>query len=467
MTTEELAAWAEEFEAFHRRFAGFFARSEPREDARQYLRGLLSPVRRKNTWQMAEALGETGPQGLQRLLHSAAWDAEAVMQELRHCIQAEFGHPEAIAVLDETSFVKKGTRSVGVKRQWCGTLGKTENCQVGVFLAYCTPTGTVFLDRRLYLPEEWARDPARRAQARIPEAVPFQRKGQLALAMLEAAWQQAVPMRWVTGDEAYGDLPYLRARIAQQGLLYVLAVSANTHAWTTRPAVVPPHTVTGGRPRQHARLAPGAPASQEVAQLVAAWPAACWQRLSVGAGEKGPRQYDWAAARVVLRAGKLPGEEVWLLARRSCADPTQMAYYLSNAPAETPLVPLVQVAGARWSVEGGFEEAKGETGLDEYEVRYWHSWHRHITLSLLAHTFLVCLRRQARKREAGEKPARGKPAGGLGGTAGRTQRGRRTPPARSGAAPAAQFPGRQAGLVPVAPLAAPASPAQSLSAPGG
>lgn len=217
--------------------------------------------------------------------------------------------------------------------------------------------------------------------------------------MLEAAWQRGVPMRWITGDEVYGNLPYLRERIAAEGLLYVLAVSADLHAWAMRPEVVPPAVRTGGRPR----LAPEAPPSAEVRQLVAAWPASVWERFSVGDGEKGPRVYDWAAARVVLRTGDLPGEEVWLLVRRSVTRPEELAYYLSNAPADTHRRKLAAIAGARWSIEGSFEEAKGETGLDEYEVRYWHSWHRHITLSLLAHSFLADTRRRARKREAEKK----------------------------------------------------------------
>jgi SRSO17 transposase len=459
MTLEELEQWTAEFEAFHQRFAPFFCRREPREEARSYLRGLLSPVRRKNTWQMAEALGEGGPQRLQRLLHHARWDADGVQAELRAFLRDEFGDPEGIAVLDSTSFVKKGTRSVGVKRQWCSTLGKRENCQVGVFLAYVSPRAKVFLDRRLYLPEEWAHDPERRAAAHVPEGVTFQTQGALAQDMLEAAWQQGVPMRWVTGDEAFGDLPYLRRRIAAEGLCYVLAVAANTHVWAARPLVAAPRRATGGRPQRHARVAPGEPPSQEVATLVAAWPESRWQQLSAGDGEKGPRLYDWAAVRVVLREEKLPGDAVWLLARRSLHRPREIAYYLSNAPEDTPLSALVRVAGARWSIESGFEEAKGETGLDEYEVRYWHSWHRHITLSLMAHSFLTWIRSRTRKAEA-EKKVGARVAGRPGGA----ERSRGAQAARSGAAAAPAVPRGTPRLVSLAACPAPTCPAQPLSA---
>ena len=411
----ELEEWGEDFAGFHARFAPFFSRSESRQAAQRYLRGLLAPLPRKNCWQLAETVGDTAPQALQRLLYEAKWDADAVQGELQRFVVEAFGHPEAIGVLDESSFVKKGEHSVGVKRQWCGTLGKKENCQVGVFLAYVSPRGYAFLDRRLYLPEEWANEPARREASQVPKEIPFHTKGELGQEMLERAWAQGVPMQWVTGDEAYGDMPYLRERIAAERLLYVLAVSRNTHAWTEKPGIEGPQPYAFGRPRKHPRLAREAPPSQEVAQLVAAWPEAQWQRLAIAAGEKGPRVYDWAAARIVIRNGKLPGEALWLLARRSVEKPDEIAYYLSNAPVATPLLTLAQVAGARWRIEQGFEEAKGEAGLDEYEVRYWHSWHRHITLSLMAHSWLTTIRRKARQRERGKK-------GGIGTTPGAPKR---------------------------------------------
>ena len=401
MTTDELAGWEPDFEAFHARFAPFFPRREPREHAEQYVRGLLAPVERKNTWQMAEALGEDDPQGLQRLLYSSPWDADAVCKELQRFVVEQFGDPEGIGVLDETAFVKKGTRSVGVKRQWCSPLGKTENCQVGVFLAYVSPKGYAFLDRRLYLPQEWAEDAERREAAHVPGDVEFATKPQLGQAMLEAAWARGVPMAWVTGDETYGDQPKLRDRIATQGLKYVLAVSANTYGWETPPAVELPTRATGGRPRKHPRLAADAPPAQTVAQIVASWTPEQWHRFAIAAGEKGPRIYDWACARIVVSQEGLPGESVWLVARRSIPKPWEIAYYLSNAPVDTPLLTLAQVAGARWTVEQCFEEAKGETGLDHYEVRYWHSWHRHITLSMMAHAWLISIRRREAGSEAG------------------------------------------------------------------
>jgi len=401
VSVNRIDQYAAEFEAFHARFARLFVRSEPREAARQYLRGLLAPVKRKNCWQMAEATGARNPQALQRLLFGALWDADQARDELQGFIVERLGQGDGIGVVDETGFLKKGTKSVGVKRQYCGTAGKIENCQVGVFLSYCTCRGYTFLDRQLYLPQEWCQDEGRRRQARVPDAVTFHTKAQLAAQMLEHAWAQDVPMEWVTGDKIYGDAVALRDVVARAGKKYVLAVSANTPVWRERQPVVGPSTGKRGRPRKALRLAPGAAAWETVAAVGRPLAADDWQRLAVGQGEKGPRNYDWALVRVIEKRGAVPGPEAWLLVRRSISAPTELAYYLSNAPGDTSLATLAEVAGARWSIETTIEEGKGEAGLDEYEVRYWHSWYRHITLSMMAHAWLAAMRQPV----GGKKPA--------------------------------------------------------------
>lgn len=423
----EIDQYAAEFEAFHARFAGFFGRSEPRESARQYLRGLLAPVQRKNCWQMAEAIGARDPQGLQRLLFGAKWDADAVRDELQAFVVERFGAADGIGVVDETGFLKKGTKSVGVKRQYCGTAGKVENCQVGVFLTYCTSHGYTFLDRQLYLPQEWCEDRERRQEARVPDEVTFQTKPQLAARMLKHAWAQGVPMEWVTGDEVYGDNVDLRDLVASAGKKYVLAVSLNTQVWRERQPVDEPAGGKTGRPRQKPRPAEGAVAWEPVAVIAATLAPSDWHRLTVGQGEKGPRIYDWAAVRIVEKRGAVPGPDGWLLVRRSVSVPAELAYYLSNAPAHTPLLVLAEVASARWSIETTFEEGKGEAGLDEYEVRYWHSWYRHITLSMMAHAWLAAMRQPAGEKSAGPgagrtERARGAPAAGGRPAAAATQR---------------------------------------------
>ena len=389
MQRVDLDTLAEQLVAFHARFARYFYRSEVRERSARYLRALLSPVPRKNGWQLAEAIGDPDPNGAQRLLYAARWDADAVRDELIRVVDETFGDPDAgIFVIDETGFLKKGTQSAGVARQYSGTAGKIENCQIGVFLSYTSPAGTAFLDRRLYLPRPWADDAERRAAAGIPATVTFQTKARLGQAMLEQAWSVGMRGGWVTADEQYGHDGVFRRWLTQQGRPSVLAVPSNEHVW-----------VLDAEPRWTG------PVSSVAAQAATT----AWQRLSCGDGAKGPRCYDWAWVPV---AGLVTaGWAHWLLVRRSVRDPTDLAYYLVAGPVTTTVDQAVRVAGARWTVECCLEEAKGETGLDEYEVRSWQSWHRHITLSLVAHAFLACVRAtdaaRVRDREDQRRPGGG------------------------------------------------------------
>jgi SRSO17 transposase len=400
MTEEELEQWQDEFAAFHARFADLFERSESRQQARKYLRGLLTEAQRKNSWQVAEAVGDRIPDRMQRLLYQVPWDADAARDRLQQFVIETFADPEGIGVVDETGFLKKGKKSVGVARQYTGTAGKRENSQVATVLSYATKDAHVFLDRRLYLPEDWAWDRTRRAEARVPQEVGFATKPEQAMAMLEHAWQQGVPMRWVTGDEVYGDAPRLRETIQAHGRFYVLAVAANTRVWTERPKVEAPVEQTGGRPQRAPRLAQGAPKARMVSEVIADLPRSAWKRLAVVEGEKGLITYHWARVRVVESRNQLPGPDIWLLVRRSPNAPDKLAYYLAYAPPKTSLETLVRVASTRYTVEQCIEEAKGETGLDEYEVRFWHSWYRHITLSMMAHAWLAHIRQVEQGKKA-------------------------------------------------------------------
>jgi SRSO17 transposase len=371
---ETIEGWRAGLEALHARVAARFRRPEVRARARRYLAGLLERVERKNGWQLAEQLGERHPRGVQRLLDAARWDADAVRDDLRAYVVEHLGDDRAVLVVDETGFLKKGTKSVGVQRQYSGTAGRTENCQVGVFLAYAGPKGRAFLDRALYLPKAWAEDPARRAEAGVPEAVRFATKGALARAMLRRAFAAGVPAAWVVGDTVYGTDPGLRPWLEAERRAYVLAV-----------------------PKTH-RIWPGE-RQQTAAAAIAGLPAAAWERCSAGEGSQGPRWYDWAW---IPLAGQCPaGWGRWLLARRGLSDPTELAYYRVFAPSGTVLEAAVRAAGSRWAIEEGFERAKGEVGLDQYEVRRWDAWHRHITFALLAHAYLEVTRRGAN----GEKGA--------------------------------------------------------------
>lgn len=392
---DELAA---DFEAYHARFADLFARAEPRERSRHYLRGLLGGSERRNGWQLAEALGEARPDGTQRLLQTSTWSAQTARDRyVAFCAQT-FGDPGGIAILDETGFLKQGVQSVGVARQYTGTAGKITNCQVGVFLGYVSRHGHVLIDRGLYLPKAWTDDPDRCQRAGIPAHVTFRTKPTLGRRMLHRAARLGLPVAWVTGDEVYGDDPRLRAWLARQSYRYVLAVARSTLAWDDPPMVTIP-VRSGGRGRPPTRPVV-TPSAQRVEALAAAWPVHVWQRFAAYQGEKGPIEYDWACLRVCVKDGRVPGPEQWLLVRRAVSDPTEHAYYLSDAPADTPLATLAHVAAARFTIEQLIEEGKDDVGMDQYEVRTWTAWYRFITLCMMSLGWVASVRRNLADRAA-------------------------------------------------------------------
>jgi SRSO17 transposase len=355
--------WAAALEALSDRLAPRFVRAEPRRRALAYLRGLLAPLERKNGWQLAEAAGDATPDGVQDFLARMRWDADAVRDDLRAYVVEHLGEPDAVLVLDETGFIKKGEKSAGVQRQYSGTAGRIENCQIGVFLGYASRHGQALIDRALYLPERWTRDAVRCAAAGIPNGLTLTTKPQLGLAMLDRALAAGVPFAWLTGDSVYGADHRIRRRLEARQRGYVL-------------------TVTSG---QRLGLVP-------VETWLAKVRSDGWRRLSAGEGAKGPRLYDWA---YLPYRGAAPGWRMGLLIRRSIAKPDDLTYYLTHAPEGTPLARLVRVAGMRWTIESCFEAGKGEVGLDEYEVRSWTGWHRHITLAMMAHAYLAVLRKAA------------------------------------------------------------------------
>ncbi len=374
---KDVLEWAAGLQALHERIAGRFGRREPRRRALAYLKGLLGSVERKNGWQLAEYAGDVTPDGVQRLLATYRWDADEVRDDLGEYVVEHLGDPEAVLVVDETGFLKQGDKSVGVQRQYSGTAEKVENCQTGVFLAYGSRRGRTFLDRELYLPQVWAEDWERRREAGVPEAVAFRTKGQLARVMIARAVAAEVPFGWVAGDTVYGNDRKLRRWLEGQELPYVLAVKSN------EPLVV--DTENGSAQVAARRLAQQIPDDQ-------------WERLSAGEGSKGPRLYDWG--RVSVGLGSEPDRAHWLLVRRSITDPEDLAYYACFGAADLALAELVRVAGTRWIIEDAFKEAKQEVGLDEYEVRRWTGWYRHITLALLVHAFLTVTRCYATTADA-------------------------------------------------------------------
>lgn len=361
--------WDKGFDYLHRHLFVHFRRSETRCRVRRYLLGLLSATERKNSWQLAETMHESGPQGMQRLLNTTCWNADAVRDELRTYVVEQLGHPDGVLVLDETGFLKKGCYSAGVARQYSGTAGRIENQQIGVFLAYASPRGAALIDRALYLPEEWTQDPARCRRAKVPEDHAFASKPLLAQQMLERALgAQAlgaqVPARWVAADTVYNTTE-LRLWLETHELWYVLAILSNTPVWTQGQSV-------------------------EVAELAAQVPDDGWVLLSAGEGSQGERLYEWTWLQLPYQSS--PGHVHWLVARRSITCPAERAYYHAYALATTTLEQLVRVAGTRWVIETCFEQAKGEVGLDHYQVRTWAGWYRHVTLALFAYAYLVATR---------------------------------------------------------------------------
>jgi SRSO17 transposase len=372
-----IGGWSEALEELHRPIAGRFARSEARERVKRYLVGLLGRVERKNGWQLAEAIGETDPQGVQRLLNSAKWDADAVRDDLREYVVEHLGEEESgVLVADETGFLKKGKKSVGVARQYTGTAGDTVDCQVGVFVAYASNKGAAFIDRALYLPEEWANDPKRRAEAGVPQEVAFANKIELAKRMLEQAFEAGVPARWVAADAFYGRSHEFRAWLEEWGRAYAVMVPKTN--------MVP----LGGRKKKIERLAERLPED-------------AWSEVLPAEDSDERRPWEWAC--LGLAADPKKGMSRWLLVRRGSDDPEDLAFYQAYGPEDTSVEELVRICQERWAIESAFEEAKGEIGMDHYEVRKWGAWHRYVTLCLLAHAFLVVTRLAARNEEVVRK----------------------------------------------------------------
>jgi len=386
-------SWTEELEAVGDRLSEHFARSEVRQRAQDYLRGLLSEAERKNSWQLAEVAGNSTPYGIQHLLGRASWDADALREDLREYVIEHLADDESALIVDETGFIKKGDKSVGVKRQYTGTVGKRENCQVGVFLAYASCRGQAFIDRELYLPEEWAEDKDRRQRAGVPDEVGMRTKPELAKEMLgRALVEGGVRVSWVVADSVYGDSRRLGMFLEEREQPYVLALSGKAHVWSGFYQ----HRVS----TLLDALREGELQSGEIEEED-------WKRLSAGEGSKGPRLYDWL--RLPLNPPLQEDFQRWLLVRRSIEDPEDLSAYTVFCAQNTTLEALAKVAGSRWRVEIAFEEAKGEVGLAHYEVRSWDGWYRHITLALFAHAFLAAIRAEEVDLEPSQKGALEKP----------------------------------------------------------
>jgi SRSO17 transposase len=372
----DVQVWNVYWAQVERRIGPVFARSDALRRAITYLAGLLSGAERKNSWQLAEISGDPNPYGFQHLLGRADWDVEALRDLLRSYVTDYLADTDAVGVIDETGFLKKGRQSAGVARQYSGTAGRVENCQVGVFLAYATAQGQTLLDRELYLPKEWTEDHERCRRAGIPDDRAFATKPALAQQMLERSFEAGLVLGWVSGDCVYGDDRKLRSWLEERKQAYVLAVSSDQTVWNNH-------------------------VQRSISTILAELPAEGWERLSAGVGSKGPRNYDWR--RVELSDPAQKGWKRNLMFRRSNSDPSEVTAYIAFVPIGTGLLEQVRVAGMRWTVEESIQCAKGEVGLDHYEVRSWTGWYRHITLAMWASAFLSVIREETGSEAAPKK----------------------------------------------------------------
>jgi SRSO17 transposase len=365
VTVEQVQGWDDAFQEFFLGFSHDFGRVETRWQARKYLRGLMAPLERRNGWTLAEQAGDETPDSMQALLCSPCFDRDAVRDDIRAGLVEAIGDEGGVLVADETGFIKKGKGSAGVQRQYTGTTGKVDNCQIGVFLAYHTRHGRALIDRELYLPQSWTDDRDRCRRAHIPDDVAFATKPEQARSMLERAVRSKVPFAWFTADEAYGQNRMLREWCEKRDIAYVMA--------TRKDHEVPSglHTTT------------------RIDQLTGRVRAGAWRRMSCGDGAHGPRVYDWVS--VPIRAEFPHERRGWVLARRSIST-GELAYYVCFGPRGTRLRTLVATAGARWAVEESFQTAKNEVGMDQYQVRRYDAWYAHITLAMTAAAFLTIIR---------------------------------------------------------------------------
>ena len=436
---QQLLQLKPELERFLEQYAPRFG-AEPNQ-ARRFVQGLLRGGQRRNTANIAAALDGGPVRSWQAFITAGAWDDAPLLTQLRRDLLAVLADADAVWNSDETGFPKKGTKSVGVQRQYSGTRGRTDNCQIGVFANYSSSKGHAFMDRRLFLPAEWAADAARRKAAGVPEDVVFRTKPELALEMVAQAVTDGVPFRWVGGDSVYGDNPTFVQGVRALGKWYVLDIACDTPVWTEPPQVIP----ADQRPRPRRDRPPTQPlvvgTRRRVDEIAAALPATAWQRVVVGEGSQGPRRYDYAEVAVWFCEDERPGPPERLLVRRSLGQSAELKYHRSDAPVSVPLAKVAQVRGTRWTIEEDIQSGKGEAGLDEYETRGWVGWHHHTALSLLAVAFLVLQKHRlvGKKRVADDRAGSPRPAGP---SAGRARVGSRRNPEVVGVAPGTQSQGR-------------------------
>jgi SRSO17 transposase len=400
LTPEEVEELADELVAYHAEFSDLYYRVEQAHWGYMYLQGLMAPIETKSIQPMAMALDGGNIQAMQQFIGQGQWQDEKLLKKHWQLVNETLGEADGVWIIDGSGFPKKGKHSAGVARQWCGQLGKVENCQVGVFAAYASRKGYTLLDRRLYLPQEWF-DKDRQElwqECGIPDGMPFKTKPALALEMLEAVMAEGtLDFQWVACDEAYGKDPTFLDGVASLGLWYFAEVPHSTRVWEVRPKTALPKWRGRGRRPSIKRLAAGEPAPKRVDEIAATIPTQEWSAFLIKEGSKGPLVAEFAFRRVVEVRGELPGADAWLIMRRSLGEEPELKTYLSIAPAGTPHTELARIAGMRWPVETALENGKDDLGMGDYMIRSWLGWHHHMTVCILAHHFLVRVQKRLKK----------------------------------------------------------------------
>lgn len=388
----DIVDFMNELKGFHEQFSDCFFRSESRQHFFNYMVGQFSDLERKSIEPIALAVKDGNVRALQRFVSDAPWDENNMISKYRNFVNDDLGSPDGALVFDESGFVKKGQDSIGVARQYCGTIGKVDNCQVGVFAAYVSEHGYALIDKRLFIPEQWFTDDyrARREKCNLPESATFQSKPALAVEMLkEISSEKVLPFKYVLGDSIYGVSPeFIKAVEALPGITYFVSVTKSTQCWLERPMTIAKQYRWGGETRTKTVLADTASKPMSVEELAKNINDYFWYRRKVSEGTKGPIVYEFTRRRIIVSAAGLPQRTVWLLIRRTIGNDPQYSYFISNASTSTRLKVLVWLSGLRWAIEQCFEETKTELGMDHYEVRKFTGWHHHILTCMLAHFFL-------------------------------------------------------------------------------
>jgi len=389
---KDVSNLALELKGFHENFADCFLRSESRDNFYRYMAGQFSPLERKAIEPIAFAMEGGKVRAMQRFVSDAPWDDEKIMHKYRTYVNEDLGHPDGAIIFDETGFVKKGEESIGVGRQYCGTIGKVDNCQVGVFAAYTSAYGYALVDKRLYIPEQWFSDDylEKREKCKLPDNIKFKTKPQLAAEMLtDLAEKKQMPFRYVLADSVYtNSSEFIETVESLVGVTYLLQVPEDTPCWLKQPATIEKTYTYRGQERTKRILAGNAKNPITFKALARSINNFFWYRRKVSEGTKGPIEYEFTKRRVVLSFQGLPKKTLWLLIRRTLDKEPIYSYFISNAPVSAKLNLFVWLSGLRWSIEQCFEETKTELGMDQYEVRKYPGWHHHILTCMLGHYFL-------------------------------------------------------------------------------